>query len=224
MENNKPDCRPEISERQIYFADKKPVLLPFGKTIYQFKNAQSVSSDAAFLVKNILDENPDISQKLQVLELGSGNGIVSLMLAYYRPLWQIRGIEIQPELAELSQTNAKYFEQKVHFIEGDFRIFPFPKKYDLVISNPPYFPKEKGLLSPHKIRAISRHEIFCTLPEVFSVVADNLKTNGTAFVLYPLFRLAEIEIFTKKVDLKIVENFLLKAGKKKNKILVKLGF
>jgi len=187
MKHTKSDCHSESSEWQIYFSEKIPVRLPFGKTIYQLKNAQSVSTDAAFLVKNVLGENSDGSIKIRALELGSGNGIISIMLSFYRPFWQI-------------------------------------KKFDLIVSNPPYFPKNKGLISPHKIRAISRHEIFCTMPELFSVIADNLQAKGLAYVLYPLSRIAEIEKYTKKVDLKIVENFILKSGRKKDKILVKLKF
>ena len=224
MKHTKSDCHSESSEWQIYFSEKIPVRLPFGKTIYQLKNAQSVSTDAAFLVKNVLGENSDSSIKIRALELGSGNGIISIMLSFYRPFWQISGIEIQPELAELSDENAKLSGVKVNFAEGDFRKFSFAEKFDLIVSNPPYFPKNKGLISPHKIRAISRHEIFCTMPELFSVIADNLQAKGLAYVLYPLSRIAEIEKYTKKVDLKIVENFILKSGRKKDKILVKLKF
>jgi len=224
MKNTNLNCHSESSEWQLYFADKTPVQLPFGKTIYQLKNAQSVSTDSAFLVKNVLGENSPISANLKVAELGSGNGIISIMLSFYRPSWQIMGIEIQPELVKLSSENSRFSKVKVNFFKGDFRNFPFPEKLDLIVSNPPYFPVNNGLISPHKIRAVSSHEIFCNMPELFAVIAENLNSDGFAYVLYPFSRLPEIEKYTKKVDLKIAEKFILKSGKEKNKILVKLEF
>ena len=197
-----------------------PVLLPFGKTIYQTDHGQSITSDTAFVVDTILQQLPD--HKLSVLELGSGNGIISIMLAHYRPQWQITGIEIQPDLAELSQSNAELTDVKVIFLKADLKTFQSDAKFDFIISNPPFFPLHSGRISPLKERAISRHEICCQMEDVFSAVWRNLRSDGKAFLLYPAERLVEAGKNAKKVDLKLASKFIMTSEKSSEKILLEL--
>jgi len=82
-------------------SDLHEVELPFGKTIFQFKN-QGVSSDSKLLFDEIKQEN--LSNAF-CLELGCGNGIISLMLAHYHPDWQIIAIDIQLKLIQLAKKN-----------------------------------------------------------------------------------------------------------------------
>ena len=198
----------------------KPVLLPFGKTIYQTEHGQSITSDTAFVVETVLQQIPD--KQLSVLELGSGNGIISLMLAHYRPNWQISGIEIQSELVKLSRKNAELAEVQVDFQEADLRKFQSTSKNDIIISNPPYFPANQGKISLIAERAISRHEISCKMIDIFQAVKRNLKLNGKAFLLYPEERLQEADKNVKKVDLKLASKFIMSAAKGSKKILLEL--
>jgi tRNA1(Val) A37 N6-methylase TrmN6 len=198
----------------------KPVKLPFGKTIFQTDHGQSITSDTAFIVETILEQISN--ENLSVLELGSGNGIISIMLVHYRPSWQITGIEIQPELAKLSLKNAELAEVKVEFKEADFRIFNSSKKFDLIVSNPPFYPVKSGKISPIQERAISRHEISCNMSDVFQAVKRNLKQDGKAFLLYPEERMLELEKNVKKVDLKLGSKLIMPTVKSSNKILLKL--
>lgn len=198
----------------------KPVLLPFGKTIYQTEHGQSITSDTAFVVETVLQQIPD--KQLSVLELGSGNGIISLMLAHYRPNWQITGIEIQSELVKLSRKNAELAEVQVDFQEADLRKFQSTSKNDIIISNPPYFPANQGKISLIAERAISRHEISCKMIDIFQAVKRNLKLNGKAFLLYPEERLQEADKNVKKVDLKLASKFIMSAAKGSKKILLEL--
>jgi len=110
---------------------KTSVLLPFGKTIFQYTSGQAISSDTAFLVETILTSCKADNQN--VLELGSGNGIISIMLSHYRPNWKIVGIEIQPELVELSKENAALSETNVNFQYADLRIFSNSNRFDPMI-------------------------------------------------------------------------------------------
>jgi tRNA1Val (adenine37-N6)-methyltransferase len=184
----------------------KLVKLPFGKDIYQLDSGQSISSDTSFLTNTILSEIKHDKQK--VLELGSGNGIISIMLSHYRPKWDILGIEIQPELMELSFQNNISAETNASFMLNDFRNFTSPDKFDLIISNPPYFKKNDGKLSPVVSRAISRHEIKCDMNDVLLTIRRNLYKNGKAFIMYPESRETEFKKNAKKVDLKIAQKFL----------------
>ncbi len=205
-----------------------PVLLPFGKTIYQSANGQSINSDTKFIVDTIINEVPETPKT--VLELGSGNGIISIMLAHYRPNWQIAGIEIQPHLVELAKQNSKLAEVKVEFCTVDIKTYTSKTGFDLIVANPPYFPALDGRISPNEERAISRHEIKCDMLDVLNCIKRNM--IETAFVIYPNTRFTELEKKVKKVDLKIAAKFIFHAEDskfnelsvqiKKSKILVKL--
>jgi tRNA1(Val) A37 N6-methylase TrmN6 len=198
----------------------KPVLLPFNKTIYQSKHGQSITSDTTFITEKILQKCSPA--KIRVLELGSGNGIISLMLAHYRPEWQITGIEIQAKLVKLSCANAKLAEANVTFLEADLKSFRAVEKFDLIISNPPYFAKTEGKISPIRERAISRHEIHCSMSDIFQCLKRNLEATGKAFLMYPLSRWEECEKNAKKVDLIIADKIIMPSDKQKEKALMEL--
>ncbi len=197
-----------------------PVQLPFGKTIYQTNNGHSITSDSAFLVKTISDQI--LHENINLLELGSGNGLISIMLSYYHPEWVILGIEIQKRLTKLSQDNAKLSQTSPRFTEADLRDFISSLKYDLIVSNPPYYPKDEGRISPIEERAISRHEVTCNMMDILECVKRNLKKDGIAFILYPQSRWADLDNFAKKVDLKAVKKFVLDSEQNKKKIIVEL--
>ncbi len=196
------------------------VQLPFGKTINQTTDGHSITSDSAFLVETV--SNQVLQENIKLLELGSGNGIISIMLSHYHPKWVILGIEIQKHLVELSQDNAKQSKTFPSFIEADLREFTSSRKYDLIVSNPPYFPKDKGRISPIQERAISRHEITCNMMDILKCVKRNLKEDGSAFILYPQNRWEDLDNFAKKVDLKAVKKFVLDSEENKKKVIVEL--
>ncbi|MCK4312643.1 MAG: methyltransferase [Candidatus Cloacimonetes bacterium] len=202
--------------------NKLPVNLPFGKIIYQTRSGHSITTDTEFIVRTVLEKYRKQSKKISVLELGSGNGIISIMLSHYCPVWQITGIEIQSHYVCLSKENAKLADVETTSIEADLKQYTSKNKFNLIVSNPPYFPKNKGIISPDIKRAISRHEILCTMEDVLNSVKRNLKTQGKAYLLYPEIRFNDIIQFAKKVDLKVTEKFILNASKNKNKILVEI--
>lgn len=196
------------------------VLLPFGKSIIQTDRGQSVSSDTAFLVETILQNQPD--KNVTVLELGCGNGIISIILAHYRRNWKITGIDIQSQLIELARSNAVMAEVGADFLSADIRNFCSDAKFDIVIANPPYYPLGRGLLSPNRERAISRHELFCNMEDVMLCSRRNLLPDGIAYIIYPAERLNEAEKLMKKVDLKYCSKFILNSEKGRSKVLLEL--
>jgi len=197
-----------------------PVELPFGKTIQQTSDGHSITSDTAFLVETVAHQ---ISRKdINVLEMGSGNGIISIMLSHHHPNWKILGIEIQKHLVLLSRENAKISETSPSFIEGDLTNYNSQIRFDLIVSNPPYFPIEEGRISPIQERAISRHEIKCNMIDVLNCTKLNLIKGGKAFILYPQSRWKDLNNFAKKVDLKVMKKFVLNSEMNKKKIIVEL--
>jgi tRNA1(Val) A37 N6-methylase TrmN6 len=106
-------------------------------------------------------------------------------------------VEIQPEMAEMARRSVilNNLENRVDIIEGDFRksIDMFgPNSFDAVVVNPPYTKAGSGLLNPDDAKAVSRHEIFCTLEDIIKVSAGLLKHHGRFFMIHRPERLVDI--------------------------------
>jgi len=179
------------------------VILPFpDRYIFQDPRFQPVTDASALLVEYILnheDNDPRI-----LLELGSGCGIVSIMLALSRPDWQITALEIQPEQVELSRRNAVLCGCLISFHEADLRTWTTPG-WDLIIANPPWLPVGKGLSSPIPERRIGREEVLCAMTDILNAVSRLLNPAGEAVLIYPRARLAELQSLTDKTSLDIID-------------------
>jgi tRNA1(Val) A37 N6-methylase TrmN6 len=170
----------------------RKVKLPTGEApVYQSAVGQGISSDAAQLTETVLNDHPDTP--LHVLELGCGTGIVSLTLSGFRPGWHILGIDILPQLVEIARMNALNTNARAIFQVGDITRPDFiDRGFDLIVSNPPYYPISMGRVSPRPEKAVARHEILCDLPGVIRCLSLALSENGVAYVLYPAFRDGEL--------------------------------
>jgi tRNA1Val (adenine37-N6)-methyltransferase len=160
--------------------------------IYQEKRGYRFSVDAVLLSFFAQAREPG-----RALDLGTGCGIVPLLLAHRYPRVEITGVEIQPRLAALAEKNirANGRETQVRILAGDLRKLPFegvPKGFDLVVANPPYRRMGTGLVNPDGQRAMARHEIHADLAEVVACARRMLKHLGKFAVVYPAERLAEV--------------------------------
>lgn len=193
------------------FENLKSIELPgFSYRVCQTKSGQTVTQDTQSLLDFVLDRYSN--QTLTVLELGSGTGVLSILLKLHRPNWVVTGIEIQRSLWELSNWNASNCNVLVRFIEGDLRIITqyIPEeKFDLVISNPPFYKIGEHRLSIDIEKAISRHEVLCTMDNVVSTVSQKLKPGGKAFLAYPSKRVEELKEKIKNIDLQFIAAFSL---------------
>jgi tRNA1(Val) A37 N6-methylase TrmN6 len=190
---------------------KVPVLLPFQKTIYQPAKGHSITTDTEDLVNQVLAEHPE--DDLSVLDLGTGIGILVIMMKHYRPNWRCTGIDIQNELIELAGENAADLGVDIDLINGDFRNHSFCRKFDLIVSNPPFQKMGSGRIPAERCRAIARHEITCSIDSLLTVISANLKGSGFAYVIYPDSRSAEIEKKTKNIDLRIENKIIIAKSK-----------
>lgn len=132
-----------------------------------------------------------------VLDLGTGCGIIPMILAYRHPRIRIKGVEIQPELAELATANidANGMAGRVEVVRGDIReiaVDPVCGPVDIVVSNPPYRRPCSGKINPDRQRALARHEIVITLPELLQAAGRLLKNGGRFVTVYPAERMAEL--------------------------------
>lgn len=171
----------------------------------QDRRSQPVSQ-AAFDLQSAALELP-FAQPPRVLDLGSGCGIVGIMLALQRPEWQVEGLEIQPGLHELALSNASLCGVSICFRQSDLRGFTSSQPYDLILANPPWQKSGSGRLSPHQSRNLSRFELLCTLSDVLDCLNRNLTPQGTALLIYPKCRLADIRAAVTKTLLDIISLF-----------------
>lgn len=147
----------------------------------------------------------------KVIDLGTGNGIIPLMIANSRAN-SIVGLEIQEENVELAKRSVELnqLEEKIQIIHGDIKTVEkkFTKhSFDVVVSNPPYMINEHGKQNPTEAKSIARHEVLCNLEDIISAVDYLLKPFGKFFMIHRPFRLPEIfSLLTKyKIEPKRME-------------------
>lgn len=138
-----------------------------------------------------------ITARESVLDLGTGNGILPLLLAARDKGSRYTGIEIQAQQADLARRNAALngLAERFRVEQADLRslsaLIP-AASYDAVISNPPYMKKNSGLINPEGTKAIARHEICCELDDILREAARSLKPGGGLFLVYRCWRMAEL--------------------------------
>lgn len=132
-----------------------------------------------------------------VLDLGTGTGIIPLLLSAKTKAAHLTGLEIQEESADMARRSVSLngLEEKIDIIQGDIKeagaIFG-AASFDVVTCNPPYMIGQHGLQNPDAPKAIARHEVLCSLEDVISQTAKILKPGGNFFMVHRPFRLAEI--------------------------------
>jgi tRNA1Val (adenine37-N6)-methyltransferase len=143
-----------------------------------------VCTDACILGAWFADK---ISPYSTVLDIGAGTGLLMMMLAQ-RSQNEIHGIEIDEAAYRQLQENTSQndWQQRLTVFQGDARSFPFPQKYDFIISNPPFF--ESDLLSANDREQIAKHSTLLTLDELIKVIANNLQPQGSFGILLPYHR------------------------------------
>ena len=131
------------------------------------------------------------------VDLGSGTGIIPILLEAKTKGKHFTGLEIQEEVAEMAGRSVRLnqLENRVDIVRGDIkeasRLFG-KASFDVVTSNPPYMNDNHGLKNPELPKAIARHEVFCTLDDVCREASLLLKSGGRFYMVHRPHRLAEI--------------------------------
>jgi len=160
--------------------------------VKQNKSGYRFSIDAVLLASHAGPREGD-----RVLDLGTGCGIIPLMLAYRNPKIKIYGIELQEALAEIADLNIKdnNMEDQVTILCLDMKNLKqdmISGPVDLVVCNPPYRKAKSGRMNPNEQRAVARHEIKVTLYDVIETSRRMLNTSGKFLMIYPAERLVDI--------------------------------
>lgn len=133
----------------------------------------------------------------RVLDLGTGTGIIPILLEAKTKAASLIGLEIQEESADMARRSVALngLQEKIEIITGDIReagtIFD-AASFDVITSNPPYMAGSHGLVNPEEPKAIARHEILLTLQELIREAAKLLKPGGNFFLVHRPTRLSEI--------------------------------
>ena len=131
------------------------------------------------------------------VDLGTGTGIIPILLEAKTKGKHFTGLEIQEEVAEMAGRSVRLnqLENRVDIVRGDIkeasRLFG-KASFDVVTSNPPYMNDNHGLKNPELPKAIARHEVFCTLDDVCREASLLLKSGGRFYMVHRPHRLAEI--------------------------------
>lgn len=131
------------------------------------------------------------------LDLGTGTGIIPILLTAKTEGRRFTGLEIQEESADMARRSVAYnhLEEKVEIVTGDIKeaaeLFG-PVSFDVITTNPPYMIGHHGIANASDTKAIARHEVLCTLDDILRESARILKPGGRFYMVHRPFRLAEI--------------------------------
>jgi len=131
-----------------------------------------------------------VRPKDRVVDLGTGCGIIPLLLAFRKSVAHVTGIEIQESLAGIAKRNVllNELDHWIKILQADLRKVEFAMldgPVDLVMSNPPYGRLRSGRLNPVSEKAIARHELFGNLADVIRAAAKLLPRKGRLALIYP---------------------------------------
>lgn len=138
-----------------------------------------------------------VKPKERLIDLGTGTGILPILLEARTKGAFFTGLEIQPESADMAGRSVRlnHLEERVQIVTGDLReaekIFG-AGSCEVVTCNPPYMTDLHGLKNPNEAKAVARHEILCTLEDVITQASRLLVPGGRFYMVHRPFRLAEI--------------------------------
>ena len=198
----------------------------------EFEDLKIIQNEKGFCfgIDSVLlsDFAKEIKSNSTVVDIGSGNGIISILLSKKIKAKKIYGVEVQSDVAEMSQRSIKLngLENIVEIINKNIKdIFDvLPKnEIDAIVTNPPYRKKGTGLENDDMSKIIARHEIECTLEDIISVSQKMLKPNGEFYMVHRADRIVDILSLMRayKIEPKKIRYIMPYNGKAPNLLLIK---
>ena len=170
--------------------------MPVKKDIFRFKQFDIAQEQTAMKVGTdgvLLGAWADLKTAHNILDVGTGTGLIALMCAQRQPLAHIDALEIDPAAARQATENFdnSNWSERLHLIQTDFNLFISEKKYDVIISNPPYF--DEKTWNPNKQRNLARHNQHLTLETLISRAKKMLQPNGNIQLIIPADKLKNLK-------------------------------
>ncbi|MDO5708249.1 MAG: tRNA1(Val) (adenine(37)-N6)-methyltransferase [Andreesenia angusta] len=194
-----------------------------GYKIIQKKDGFCFGMDAVLVANYLKTKRNDI-----VVDLGTGTGIIPLIVNAKNDLKKIYAIEIQKEMAEMTERTIKLnrLEDKIEVINIDLKDsleYLDKNRIDIVVSNPPYMSIGEGLVNETDMKKVSRHEIKCNIDDICRVASALLRHNGHFFMVHRPSRLADIITNLRKYKLEPKEMRFVypKIERESNLVLIK---
>ncbi|NLP14689.1 MAG: tRNA1(Val) (adenine(37)-N6)-methyltransferase [Clostridium sp.] len=194
-----------------------------GLRIIQKKDGFRFGLDAVLLANFA-----DVKKNDTVIDLGTGTGIIPILIAGKTGAKSVIGLEIQEEMAQMAQRsiNMNGMDNRVRVVCGDIKesveLFG-ASRFNIVVSNPPYMNCGAGLINTRDSKAISRHEIKCTLEDVIKAAAKLLVIGGQLAMVHRPNRLVDIVWLMRKysIEPKYIRFVHPAPYKKANLLLIK---
>ena len=163
----------------------------------------------------------------RLLDLGTGTGVIPILLAAKSNAVYLEGIEIQEESADMAERSVRYnkLSGRVKITQGDIKNIEEHVKahsFDAVTSNPPYMAGGGGIIGEFSPKAIARHELLLSLDDVVRAAAYSLKFKGRLYMVHRPFRLTDIICTLRKYRLepKVIRFVQPYANKEPNMVLI----
>ena len=134
-----------------------------------------------------------------VLDMGTGNGIIPVLLSAKTEARHITGLEIQEDTAEMARRSVahNHLEDRIDIVTGDIKeaaeLFK-PAFFDVITTNPPYMLADHGMRNPDDAKAIARHEVLCSLDDILRESMRLMQDKSRFYMIHRPFRLTEIMI------------------------------
>lgn len=193
-----------------------------GYMLIQKKNTFRFGVDAVLLA-----DFADVKRKDKVLEMGTGTGIIPILLHAKKSPTSITAIELQEDMAEMAQRSVLYnkLQDRITVKCMDLKEAPSllgRAVYDCVITNPPYMKQQCGINNPVETKAISRFEVKCTLQDVVESAKQLVRSGGKLFMVHRADRLVDIIYTMRSLDMepKRIRFVHPSIGKRPNLVLI----
>ena len=198
----------------------------------EFKNLKIIQNKDGFCfgIDSVLlsDFAKNIKKDSMVLDLGTGTGIIPILLCGKTKLKKVTGIELQEEVAKMAKKSIKLnnLEDKFNVINENIlnlnKIYE-NQTFDVIVSNPPYKKKDTGITNENEKKIISRHEISASLEDFIKISKDLLKDKGEFYMVHRPERLVDIfELMRKyQIEPKILKMVYSYKNKEPKLILIK---
>ena len=198
----------------------------------EFKGLKIIQNKSGFCfgIDSVLlsDFAKNIRNNAKVIDLGTGTGIINLLLSGKKKALEFVGVEIQEEVAEMAERSVELnnLEGKIKILNENIlnlkEVYK-PKSFDAVVTNPPYKKINTGLTNEDNKKLISRHEITASLKDFIQISAYLLKDYGEFYMVHRPDRLVDIFQLMReeKIEPKLIKFVYPKANKKTNLVLIK---
>ena len=164
--------------------------------VEQDRCAMKISTDAVLLGSLVQSDAPK-----QILDIGTGTGVIALMLAQRFPQASLTAVELDPEAASQARENCEQspFSERLTVIRGRFQDFPEEEHFDLLVSNPPFFPDHLPASDPKRSQAL--HTQSLSFEELLQKASQLLLQTGTLWIILPPRQMKDFTLLSKDFDL-----------------------